>query len=951
MQKFVDNIAEYIKNQNIALQDWTIILPSQRATQYVQKALFEAYNQPVLSPDIFTVYRWIQGLVPETVLDKIRLILRLYNVHTKNHNNITHENSFDEFMKWGNILLSDFDELDRYLVDYKQLFRNLRDIKELENWSFGNENLSESQKKFIEFWDKLPQYYVEFNQLLEKENTTYMGKAYRKVAQEIDLVFKKNPNTHYLFAGFNALSPAEMSIFSQLHQMGRGHILIDADEYYLKDKNHEAGMFMRNMMEKLSVKELPFIQKKLSSAVKMAEIIACSQTSGQAKVAGTLLERFSEVEIKETMILLADESLIVPLLKNLPKKVGKANITLGLPLKNTALRTWIELTFRIQESIEKQGKISAYHKDLMTCWNHPFVLAILNENEIREIQQREIQMRKFNTVFQNPDKVEVPQLVKEIIHMLYTPWKDDWNVALKSIRSLNQKIYNQLKKENEFEKALIEIFDKSIVDFQNCIAEDIPPMKLRTFKMLFNQQWATASIAYYGNPIDGLQIMGLLETRLLDFKRIIVIGMNEGKMPPTNPIQTLIPMDLRKYFELPTPREKQGLFAHHFYRLLHVCEEIYITYTTSTESIGSNEASRYLMQLELELARQNPNFKLVKRDYTIDSEASESKHVSIEKTPAVIQRLDELFETGTSASAIKTFITCPLDFYYKYVLKFGEEKKIEEEIESNTFGTFIHEVLEDLYAPFSRRENNGELKTQQPPSLQPEDIDKMLKQYDYLLRQKFSNHFNNNPEAFEKGKNYLSYSMAKELLERFLKFEKTELLKSSNAPFFIEALEQEFHHTLELEIHGQLKNIHLKGFADRIDSKDGAIRIVDYKTGKVEHGDVGKAKLGDMNDPLGPSSLQNLYETCIKSKHFFQLLVYNFLYFQKHAIYPETSSIISFVKLNDSPFNINLGNLKVEEAVTLFPDVMKLLLEDIYNMDTPFEHDFSKYQHYCEYCQ
>lgn len=944
MIRFTDQVAAYIQSQNIPLENWTIVLPSERARQYLQKSLFEAYGKPILSPQMFTIYRWIQELTPETVLDKARLMLRLFEVHTQNAKT-EQDFSFDEFMKWGNILLSDFDELDRYLISSKQLFRNLKDIKELENWSFGNETLSESQKRFLEFWERLPGYYAGFNQLMESSNTIYMGKAYRKVSDNIDIVFRDNKQSHFLFAGFNALSPAEMMIFTQLRQMGRGHILIDADQFYLKDKNHEAGTFLRTLQEVLGVGELPFVQDSLAKETKKIEIISCAQTTGQAKVVGTLLESMEAAQLKETMVLLADESLIVPLLQNIPAKVGKANITLGLPLKNSSLRTWVEMIFRVQEGIEKYQRVTAYYKDLIHCWNHPFMIAVLTEAEIQAVHQREKHMRKFNTVFQSPGNAGVPGTLQEIIDILYTPWNGDWALAMECIRKINHRIYAELEEPEEFEKALIEGFDHAIVDFENCIKEGIPAMALRTFKTLFNQQWMSDSMAYYGNPIEGLQIMGLLETRLLDFRTIIVLGMNEGKMPPTNPIQTLIPMDLRKYFGLPVPREKQGLFAHHFYRLLHQCEEMYITYTTSSESVNTNEPSRYLMQLELELSRINPNLELTKRFYTIDSDASESKITAIRKTPEVIERLDELFASGTSASAIKTFITCPLDFYYKYVLKFGEEKKVEEEVESNTFGTFIHEVLEELYEPFARRDKDGNLKEKQPPSLQPEDIDRMIKNYDLLLQKKFSAHFNNDPRAFETGKNYLSFSMAKELTERFLQYEKRALIALNNRPFFIEGLEQEFNETLEVEVAGKMRRIKLKGFADRIDSTDGMIRIVDYKTGKVEKNDVG------MNiEMYDGEEAQGLFELCKKSKHFFQLLVYNYLYFSKYKVVPENCAIISFVKLEESPFDITLGEYDMQRAIFYFKDVLTLLLEEIYDVSTPFMHNTKDYFSYCEYC-
>ncbi len=944
MQKFVDQVAEHIKNNSVNLENWVIILPSQRAVHYLQKALFEAYGHPIISPDIKTIYSWIQELTSETVLDKIRLLLILFEIHEK-HAKSENRVSFDEFLKWGTILISDFDELDRYLIDDKQLFRNLKDIKEIENWSFDTDKLSENQQKFLAFWERLPTLYQEFNIALAKNKTTYMGKAYRKVAENIDVVFQKNKNAQFIFAGFNALSEAELSIFKQLDKMGRAQIILDADEYYLKDKNHEAGMFMRETMEKLAVTKLPFIQDSLTSGRKKIELIACSQTTGQAKVVGSILEELSKEEINKTMILLADESLIVPMLKNIPKKVGVANITLGLPMKNSSLRTWVDLIFRIQEGIDKNKRTSAYYKDLFTIWNHPFVIAILDEADVKSIQYREKEINRYNAIFQNPEKLDVPPKVKKLITLLYTPWNNNWQVGIELIRKLNRMIHPLLHQENEFEKALLENFDHAIIDFQNCIQAGVPTMSLRTLKTLFNQQWTNKSIAYYGNPIEGLQVMGLLETRLLDFERILVLGMNEGKMPPNNPIQTMIPMDLRRYFGLPTPRQKQGLFAHHFYRLLHQCKEMYITYTTSSESVGSNEPSRYLMQLELELSRTNKKIELIKRDYSIDNADSKTQITEIQKTPELIERLDELFEKGTSASGIKTFLTCPLDFYYKYVLKFGEDKKVEEEVESSTFGTFIHETLEDLFKSFSRRDQEGTLVNPQPPALHAEDIEQMLKRYDLVLREKFSKHFGNNPESFEKGKNYLSFTMANDLTKRFLQQEKMLLTEAISAPIFIESLEEELVHEMEVTILGQRKKVRLKGFVDRIDSRDGKIRIIDYKTGKVESKDVGY-KFNAKN----PMDEINLYERCKSSKHFFQLLVYCFLYKKKYNVIPDECAIVSFVSYKESPFGIQLGDGNISEAIDLFPAVFEMLLHDVYDTETPFMHKPSFFS-YCDYCE
>ena len=334
--------------------------------------------------------------------------------------------------------------------------------------------------------------------------------------------------------------------------------------------------------------------------------------------------------------------------------------------------------FSIQENFRRFRTKSIYFYDLQSFWNHPFTLSVLSQEEKEMLVNAEREIIRRNSIFLKIDWLPLGELTKKLLEGITTQW-ENWEMAMRSIRSLNELFYEKLTGAFSFEKAMLEAFDRSLIDLENIIIEGIPQMSLKSFKQLFNQHWGMKSIAYYGNPLDGLQIMGLLETRGLDFKRIICVGMNEGELPPTNPIQTMIPMDLRRFLGLPTPREKQGLFAHHFYRLLHHCESFYVTYYDADESIGSNEPSRYLMQMEMELSRLNRNVSITKKIYTLSSE-NPSTLKEIPKSPEIIQRMDELFARSTSASMLKKYLTCPLDFYFQYVMDFGEEDAIEEEI-------------------------------------------------------------------------------------------------------------------------------------------------------------------------------------------------------------------------------------------------------------------------------
>jgi RecB family exonuclease len=944
--KFTDKLAQYIVDQQLDLDHLTIILPSERAKKYIAASLYRAFGKPVLAPEMLTIDRWVKGLSDKTVIDRTRALIRLFNIQLIDPPG-DKDRSFDEFMSWGNILLSDFDEIDRYLLETKTVFTNLKAVRELENWevdkwSFEAPKLTEGQKRFLEFWEKLPDYYTRLNEDLTKDGVCYPGKAYRELAEQIDRVFKLDPKRQFIFAGFNALSAAEMSLMKQLHKLGRAHILIDADAYYLKNDAHEAGRFLRRFMNELDVKELPFVSDDMSTAVKKIEIIECPQITGQVKAAATILNHIPASEMSETLVLLADESLIAPLVKNLPKHIGKANITLGLPLRNSALRTWVDLIFSIQENKARFKTKSIYFQDLQRFWNHPFTVAILDEQEKQTIIGLELQIIERNTIFLNPDKLITGSTSAAILPLLTTDWNGDWLKGLKTIRQMNQSLFKNMGSEDAFEKAVVEAFDRALQELENILSEGIPDMSIKSFRHLFQQHWNTKSIAYHGNPLQGLQIMGLLETRLLEFKNIVILGMNEGNMPPTNPIQTLIPMDLRKYFQLPVPRDKQGLFAHHFYRLLHSAENIWVTYTSAQESVGSNEASRYLLQLELELSRLNPNITLERKFYAVPNTGSTTEVNSIiPKTPEILARMGELFERSISASALNKYLKCPLDYYYRYVMDFGEESVVEEEVETNTFGTFIHNVLEALFTPFARHDKDGNKVNPQPSNLTPSDIDGMLNNYAALIHVEFLKHFDQDPSAFSSGKNLLSYEMALELTKRILQNEKEFLVKQT-APVFIEYLELELTATVDLMIQGRQMPIKMKGFVDRIDSVGGRIRIIDYKSGKTKTDDV------TIKSP--EPDLSNLISVMTGAKHNLQLVMYSYLYKDRFGSYPDEVSIYSLVNLHQGLFPLQ-GNLTIEESAQLFPEFLRQVVDDMFDPEIPFEHMPGQFVSFCKYCE
>ncbi len=939
MKSFVDRIAESIVNGHIPLSDITIVVPSERMISYLQRSLYTVDGRPKIAPKMVTIDRWIHEAIKTPVINKSVALFELYRIFEKDP--IEHEiRTFDAFLNWGQLLLNDFDEIDRYLVNPKQLFKNLRDVKEIEAWSFNSEELSEGQLKFMAFWDKLGPYYFAFEERIKELAVTTKGKAYREAANNIDLLFS-NPDQHIVFAGFNALSEAELSIFRQLHVMGRAQFFFDNDAYYLNDKLHEAGSFQRVILERLQVKIPEDTLNVLSTKEMELTVVECPQITGQAAVAGTYLLDLKSEERSETLVLLADEQQLNALLHHLPQNIEKANITLGLPLRNTALRTWFDLIFAVQEGVATKGSGSIYFKLLGSFIHHPFTVAVLPEKELNALYELEAMCLKNNWQFVSRKNWNFGPVTSALFQLINTSWENNWMKALELIRTMNAFMDECFDEKSEFEQALVRTFDASIQALQNTFATaPLPDMSRTTFRNLFQQHWGSESLAYYGNPLDGIQIMGLLETRGLDFKRIFVLGLNEGVMPPDNPIQTLIPMDLRKFFGLPTPRDKQGLFAHHFYRLLHSAEQVVITYTSASESIGSNEPSRFLQQLELELVNQNRNIRFTKKQYQLGNE-ERIETASFPKDESVFRRFDEMLQAGLSFSKLSSYVKCPLNFYYQSILQIGEEDKMEEDLESNTRGTIVHAVLEELFMPFKQhRSEEGVVIAERMVTI--DDLKAMKLRIPLLVEGAFQEHFSKDPESWQKGSNHIQYEMVKELIKLELNQEIRKLEENPEKSLFIIDLEQQLETVISLNVRGGEKRVKLKGVVDRIDRWGGKLRIIDYKSPKLKQSDL--QIRNSKQEPL-EFILNKLRES--KSVHGLQLLIYSYLNKRSLNRTIDEMGIVSFVSHSDSPFLLT-EELTDGEVSELIENLLTTILEEMYDPNKPFVHNPNS--KYCSYC-
>ena len=930
--KFLDQLAVKILGKGLSAKSLTVILPSERAKRYLLNALFKANDGPLISPNIFTIDQWVVALSNKTILHQTSILLSLYQVYetTLQENAL----SFEDYLTWGPILLSDFDDVDRYLVDHQQLYQNLASIKALESWQIDEEGYSASQQKFMQFWELIPQLHAGLQEKNKAQNACSKAQAYRQIAENPAQYLDKD--MFYIFAGFNALSAAEQRIIKYLIDQKQAEFILDADAYYLENKYHEAGHFQRRNLQFFGLNNPKSLTKRLQTEAYDIKVIECAQHIGQVKVLATELIENPVADWSEVLVLLADEALVHAAIRNIPKIVGQANITLGLPLDQTPIRTWIDLCFQLQENQLKFKTKALYHKDFQRFCHHAFVSLAFDQPQLKQLAAAEKQTIKYNRVFQRVDQLKLDQQVLDILTHLSTNWGTDWKLALLQLRKLNSLLLQLIPEGNDFERTAILSFEQACRQFDQLTNDSLPKMALSSFKKLFYQHWTRANLAYLGSPTTGLQLTGLLETRLLDFERVYVLGMNEGKLPPTNPIQSIIPMDLRSAFGMPNNRDKQGLFAQHFYRLLHHARSFVFTYTSTSEVLGSHERSRYLLQLQMEWLQQNPNVTWKEYFYQIPSTSRHQEHTLIPKTSDIQARIKAYLAGNVSASALRKYVTCPLDFYYRYVVEFGEEDEVEEDIATSTFGSLIHSCLEELYTPYAHRDKEGKLVTPAPGPIKERHIAKMLTDFPEVLRKYFMKYFDNNEALFQRGKNLLSFEMALDLTKQML-LKELAYVKGLKEPLVIEQLEAKFELNYSVQLSQETIPIHFVGYIDRID-RIGAnhYRVIDYKSGKVKDTDV---KMSQKEDA---------YTNITKPKHALQLCLYSLFFKESYGHLPAEARIESLINRDDE-FALSLDkNTDLTPVPVLFDAGLQILIENMLNKALPFEHDQAAT--YCQFC-
>lgn len=916
-----------------------VVFPSRRAGIYFRKYLSLLIEKPLWSPSIFSIEEFIQTNSKYILADKLLLIFELYKVF-KTHGE---SESFDMFYPWGEMLLRDFDEIDKNLVPVNDLFRVMKEFKDVEEefvlpfeeleqfkafWkTFTNRELSNVEKEFVRIWNMLGRVYADFKKKLSKQNLAYDGMIIRTMVEQ-----NRSKNTlieqwdKIFFAGFNSLSKCEEKIIGSLVKEGKAEIFWDADEYFVNNYEQESGKFLRKNLKSMRTKSPMWVENNLSKPDgKFVNIIGAPLNIGQVKALAIQLKELSDSNSNDpnkAAVILPDESLLLPVLYSIPADIKKINVTMGFPFKNSPLFNFIELLKNLQLGKKQSGKNCVfYHKNVTEILMHPYV-KFISAKLVFDIVNY---IKKYSIVYITGKKlVEFENEPQELLSLIFTPAS-----TIEELFTYLFKILDKISAKSEYSE---ESYARFELEYFYSVYEQLNRLKdiivnydekvgEKVFWHILIESLKGVKIPFTGEPLEGLQVMGLLESRSLDFENVFILSMNEGIMPKGNTHSSFIPYNLRKSFNLPTYEDTDSITAYYFYRLLQRAKKVFLFYNTETNDIYSGEKSRFLLQLESELAKK----KIIKLQNTIIQtvlEESKKKVITITKDSTFIERL--LKEKHFSATDIKNYINCELKFYLKKISKLDEEESMEEFFSPATFGKIFHSVMQIIFGEYIGkiidRDTIERLKN------------KLNSNYDEII----SNVFEGIEELKEtgpnlQGKNLLLKNVIKKLALKVLNNEFDEV------PFLLIDQEMPVEKSLPFESSGKDYKIKLFGRIDRIDEKDGVKRILDYKTGKVNVSRENK----DREEMLDEVFINPDF------KDVFQAAFYGYLFLSNNNDKTIEIGIYPVKKLDKGINWIDKVDL-TKEGLKNFEEKLKQLFAEIFNTTVPIRQTTE--QERCNYC-
>lgn len=908
---FLDKIAiQILQDFPENFDNLTLVLPNKRARVFLIEKLKNQTSKTFFAPNIISIEELIYEISGIKSIDNIELLFCFYEVY-KILTPVENAQDFETFSNWAKMLLGDFNEIDRYLLNPNHVFSYLKDIEDIKHWSVDIEKRTPMIQKYLSFWEMMPIYYSNLYSYLINEKKGYQGLIYREAVKNLNNYIKEIGNQKIYFAGFNALNQAEEKIFQELLKNDSAKIFWDIDQSIINDPYHDAGLFARRIKgnwNHYNTHPFEWIVDEFNQE-KNIQIISTPKSVGQAKITGKIIEEISKTrtDLTNVSIVLSEENLLIPVLYSLPEEVKSLNITMGYDSKSNPVQIFIQKWFKMHINALNRNKknYTFYHKDVTEVLSHPLIESMIHSYKVVE------KINKNNlTFFANHTLENLQEKPNELFSII----TERWDNSVLEITDRLQKILLLIKsnlnqKEDKLSLTFMYAIYKAINQLKNYV---INYNSISSPEQLFNvykQIIEFAEVSFEGEPLSGLQIMGVLESRVLDFETVIITSLNEGKFPSGKSNNSFIPFDVKLELGLPTFKEKDAIYSYHFYHLLLRAKNLYLLYNTDSEGIDAGEKSRFITQIELDKRKKH---NITNKNYFALIPDKAYEKLSVEKSEELNEKLRNIATgKGFSPSALSNYLRNPIQFYFQRVLGINEVDEVEENIALNTLGTIIHNSLEELYKPFVGK------------FLTTANFDWMIENSNSEITKQFNEIYANNTDKL--GKNLLAFEVAKRNIFHFLQMEKGAI--ENGTALKILGLEQRL--SYEIKDKRLPYPVKISGIVDRIEIRDNVVRIIDYKTGKVDKSNVSINSFEGLTKDLK-------YEKVI------QLLGYALMY-QDHINNQELQvAIYSFKNRKDGYLLFNLKEDKnvidsVDQSIIdQFKEELIQLIFEILNPDLAF---------------
>ena len=890
--KFLSKIISELLSETSDLSQTVVVLPGKRPVIFLKQILKEQKYEGFL-PEFFTVDELIKKISGKQHIQGISLWLFGYDVYKK----IYPEETLENFLKWFPTLLKDWDDMLKFSEEDKAVLEYMLDDERIKNWGETLGDGDNARKRNLNFWKKMNVFLPKLKENLQAKGWATDGMIHEMLREKIS-DFAEETETKFVFCGFNALTPLEEKLIRELLQKGKAECFFQADEYYIKDLKQEAGKFLRKHMHWKEFNEnrkFQWIENSFGEE-KNIKVYEVAGNVAQTKILPEILQEIPKENYSKTVVVLLDENLLLPSLDAV-SFVDNLNITMGFPIKNLGFSGAVKKLFYLQKQLEKNDK-SYYYLDVFS------VLEEFPDNE----EDRKI-IDQFTAKIEDENIVYISKkMMQEHLGGLSYFQLFEKRTAAELLEDLSNFCY-QLKF-REIDDILYEnvsLFETTFKILKNHMKDYDFEISIDALEVLMNQLVNSENLDFQGEPLEGLQFMGLLETRLLDFENIILLSVNEGKLPLGNTQNTYLPFDVRRNFGLNTFLENDSIYAYHFYRLLQNSKNIYLLYNALGSGVNTGEKSRFITQMEME----SPH----KMEHIVIENTSEpilQEPIIIEKTEKVLEKLNE-WKSRISASHLISYLYNPIDFYLNNILKARETEEIEEELSQRNYGNLVHYALEELY---------GEL---QGKILKESDIEDLKPKIDEAIKEAISK-LKHQPELYERGMNYIHKSMAAKVVEHILDYD-LGLIKAGN---YLEIISLENGINAEFLLDENGEKINFVGYIDRIDRLNGVVRVIDFKTAKAKNLSV-KPKEEKLEDFMSSAD----------SKQALQLSIYAYmvLHNEKFSVNQLQCGIWSFAEIGKGVQTLKIyDNENIDnENVSICMNSIKNIILEILNPEIPFK--------------